>query len=49
MPKKRTKLPHVWNRTARRADQAGSDGRRVDITWPMRNLFDLTPDGPGTT
>jgi predicted dithiol-disulfide oxidoreductase (DUF899 family) len=27
----------------------GQDGRHVDLIWPLWNLFDLTPDGRGTT
>ena len=27
----------------------GQDGRHVDLIWPLWNLFDLTPEGRGTT
>jgi len=27
----------------------GQDGRHVDLVWPLWNLFDLTPEGRGTT
>ena len=27
----------------------GQDGRHVDLIWPLWNLFDVTPDGRGTS
>ncbi len=27
----------------------GQDGRHVDLIWPLWNLFDVTPEGRGTT
>ena len=27
----------------------GQDGRHVDLLWPLWNLFDLTPEGRGST
>jgi len=29
--------------------ERGQDGRHVDSFWPLWNLFDLTPEGRGTT
>jgi len=29
--------------------EPGMDGRHVDMIWPLWNMFDLTPDGRGTT
>jgi predicted dithiol-disulfide oxidoreductase (DUF899 family) len=31
------------------AFERGDDGRHVDSIWPLWNLFDLTPEGRGTT
>lgn len=30
-------------------NERGQDGRHVDSFWPLWNLFDLTPDGRGTS
>ena len=29
--------------------EPGQDGRHVDMIWPLWNLFDLTPEGRGTS
>ena len=29
--------------------EKGQDGRHVDLLWPLWNLFDLTPEGRGST
>jgi len=29
--------------------EPGQDGRHVDLIWPLWNMFDLTPEGRGTT
>jgi predicted dithiol-disulfide oxidoreductase (DUF899 family) len=29
--------------------EPGQDGRHVDLIWPLWNLFDLVPEGRGTT
>jgi predicted dithiol-disulfide oxidoreductase (DUF899 family) len=29
--------------------EQGQDGRHVDLIWPLWNLFDLVPEGRGTT
>jgi predicted dithiol-disulfide oxidoreductase (DUF899 family) len=29
--------------------ERGQDGRHVDLLWPVWNLFDLTPEGRGTS
>jgi predicted dithiol-disulfide oxidoreductase (DUF899 family) len=29
--------------------EPGQDGRHVDMIWPLWNVFDLTPDGRGTS
>jgi predicted dithiol-disulfide oxidoreductase (DUF899 family) len=30
-------------------EEPGQNGRHVDLIWPLWNLFDLTPEGRGTT
>ena len=27
--------------------EEGQDGRHVDMIWPIRNLYDFTPEGRG--
>jgi predicted dithiol-disulfide oxidoreductase (DUF899 family) len=29
--------------------EKGQDGRHVDLIWPLWNIFDLTPEGRGST
>jgi predicted dithiol-disulfide oxidoreductase (DUF899 family) len=29
--------------------ERGQDGRHIDLIWPLWNVFDMTPDGRGTT
>jgi predicted dithiol-disulfide oxidoreductase (DUF899 family) len=31
------------------SSEPGQDGRHVDLIWPLWNLFDLVPEGRGTT
>ena len=41
---------HTWSSELLFAPaDRGQDGRHVDLVWPLWNLFDLTPDGRGTT
>ncbi len=41
---------HFYNTELLYAPSApGQDGRHVDLIWPLWNLFDLTPEGRGTT
>ena len=39
-------IRHSWQQSVR---LGRDDGRHVDLIWPLWNLFDLVPEGRGTT
>ena len=44
------RIYHTWSSELLLApSDRGQDARHVDMIWPLWNLFDLAPDGRGTT
>lgn len=39
---------HFWSSELLYCPRDGGDPRHIDMTWPLWNLFDITPEGRGT-
>jgi predicted dithiol-disulfide oxidoreductase (DUF899 family) len=48
--RKKGRIYHTWSSELMFAPpDRGQDGRHIDLLWPLWNVFDLTPEGRGTS
>jgi predicted dithiol-disulfide oxidoreductase (DUF899 family) len=48
--RRKGRIHHTWSSELLFvAPDRGQNGRQADLIWPLWNLFDLTPEGRGTT